>query len=108
MREFLITKNDAGQRIDRFAAKCAPKLPASLLQRYFRTKDIKCNGHWAKPDLRLAEGDTVRLYIPEEFFGEAARRDDSAWLKTLRPKLDIVYEDSQLLLVNKRSSEDEK
>ncbi len=98
----MITKNDAGQRIDRFAAKAAPKLPASLLQRYFRTKDIKRNGHWVKPDERLREGDTVRLYIPEDFFGEAERRDDGAWLKTLRPKLDIVYEDEHLLLVNKR------
>lgn len=102
MREFFVTRNDAGQRLDRFAAKCAPKLPSSLLQRYFRTKDIKVNGHWARPDVRLAEGDAVRLYVPEEFFGEAERRDEYGWLKTLRPKLDIVYEDGNILLVNKR------
>jgi len=102
MREFTVTKNDAGQRLDRFAAKCAPKLPSSLLQRYFRTKDIKVNGHWEKPDRRLAEGDTVRLYVPEEFFGEARRAGENDWLASLRPKLDIVYEDDNLLLVNKR------
>ena len=61
MREFSVTKNDAGQRLDRFAAKCAPKLPSSLLQRYFRTKDIKVNGHWEKPDRRLSEGYTVLM-----------------------------------------------
>ncbi len=102
MREFFVTRNDAGQRLDRFAAKCAPKLPSSLLQRYFRTKDIKVNGHWARPDVRLAEGDAVRLYVPEEFFGAAERRDEYGWLRSLRPKLDIVYEDENLLLVNKR------
>ena len=100
MREFIISKNDAGQRLDRFAAKAAPALPSSLLQRYFRTKDIKLNGRWAKPDVRLTEGDTVRLYIPDEFFGAAEKKD--GWLAVLRPKLDIVYEDGSILLVNKK------
>ncbi len=102
MREFTVNRNDAGQRLDRFAAKCAPKLPSSLLQRYFRTKDIKLNGRWAKPDARLAEGDVVRLYIPEEFFEASAKKAGNEWLTSLRPNLDIVYEDENLLLVNKR------
>lgn len=102
MREFIVTRNDAGQRLDRFAAKCAPRLPSSLLQRYFRTKDIKINGHWARADARVSEGDAVRLYVPEEFFGAQARRDGFSWLSSLRPSLDIVYEDENLLLVNKR------
>ena len=102
MKEFIVTENDAGQRLDRFAAKCAPKLPSGLLQRYFRTKDVKVNGRWAKPDVRLVRGDVVRLYVPDEFFGEARRKDDGAWLSSLHPKLDIIYEDGNILLVNKR------
>jgi len=103
MREFLINRNDAGQRLDRFAAKAAPGLPSSLLQRYFRTKDIKINGHWAKPDARLQEGDTVRLYIPDEFFGDGkTKKNENNWLATTKPKLDIVYEDENILLVNKK------
>ena len=101
MREFTITKNDAGQRLDRFASKAAPNAPPSLLQRYFRTKDIKLNGRWAKPDVRVAEGDVVRLYIPDELFDPVRRGGDDRLL-TLRPRLDIVYEDDNLLLVNKR------
>ena len=101
MREFIVTQNDAGQRADRFAAKCAPRLPAGLLQRYFRTKDIKVNGRWVRPDCRLRAGDSFRLYVPEEFFAPARRREDER-LAALRPDLDIVYEDGQLLLVNKR------
>ena len=99
MREFVIGKNDAGQRLDRFAAKCAPRLPSSLLQKHFRTKDIKINGHWAKPDARLREGDAVRMYVPEEFFAAEEKKD--GWLASLRPKLDIVYEDGNILLANK-------
>ncbi len=101
MREFTVTKNDAGQRLDRFAAKIAPSIPSSLLQKHFRRKDIKVNGHWARPDVRLAEGDTVRLYVPEEFFTASVRETDRA-LAALRPDLDIVYEDENILLVNKR------
>ena len=100
MREFTVGKNDAGRRLDRFAAACAPRLPSAALQKYFRTKDIKCNGHWARPDRRLAEGDVVRLYIPEEFF--APVREENAWLAVTKPRLDIVYEDENLLLVSKR------
>ena len=102
MKEFTVTRNDAGQRLDRFAAKCAPGIPSGLLQRYFRTKDIKVNGHWEKPDLRLREGDIVRLYIPDEFFGETRRKSENDYLAALRPRLDIVYEDDNLMLVNKR------
>ena len=68
MREFSIGKNDAGQRLDRFVKKAAPSLPDARLQKYIRTKDVKINGRPAKGDVRLQEGDTVRLYIPEEFF----------------------------------------
>ena len=67
MREFTVTKNDAGQRLDRFAAKAVPSMPAALLQKYFRRKEIKLNGHWARPDQRLAEGDTVRLSCRRNF-----------------------------------------
>ncbi len=102
MKEFTVTKNDAGQRVDRFAAKAAPSIPSSLLQKTFRKKDVKVNGHWARPDARLAEGDLVRLYIPDEFFAPPEKADGCGWLRTLRPRLDIVYEDGNILLVNKR------
>ncbi len=101
MREFTVTKNDAGQRLDRFAAKLVPSMPSALLQKYFRRKEIKVNGHWARPDLRLAEGDRVRLFLPEEFF-TAAGRDENRWLADIVPNLDVVYEDENILLVNKR------
>lgn len=101
MKEFTASKNDAGQRLDRFAAKAAPGIPSSLLQRYFRTKDIKLNGRWAKPDVRIQDGDVIRLYIPDELFTAEKKTEGNA-LADLRPKLDILYEDDDLLLVNKQ------
>ena len=44
MKEFTITQNDAGQRLDRWIAKAIPLLPASLAQKYIRLKRIKLNG----------------------------------------------------------------
>ncbi len=102
MREFTVTKNDAGQRLDRFAAKLVPSMPSALLQKYFRRKEIKVNGHWARPDTRLAEGDSVRLFLPEEFFSASPQRDENRWLASVKPDLDVVYEDENILLVNKR------
>ena len=100
MKEFTIGSNDAGQRLDRFLAKAVPLLPASLAQKYIRLKRIKCNGKRIERDARLQEGDVLQLYINDEFFDKP--REDNAYLTVAAPKLNIVYEDDQILLVDKR------
>lgn len=99
MKEFIVGKNDAGQRLDRFTGKAAPLLPESLLQKYIRLKRIKVGGKGAKRDTRLNLGDTVQMYINDEFFEKPT--DENAYLKISTPRLDIVYEDENILLVNK-------
>ena len=100
MKEFTIGANDAGQRLDRFLAKAVPLLPASLAQKYIRLKRIKCNGGRAQRDLRLQAGDVQQLYINDEFFDKP--REDNAFLTVAVPKLNILYEDDHILLVDKR------
>ena len=100
MRELTIGKNDAGQRLDRFVAKSLPLLPPALLQKYIRLKRIKVNGKGSKRDARLLAGDTLQLYINDEFFDKPS--EENMFLTVFRPQLDIVYEDENLLLVNKR------
>ena len=100
MREFTIGKNDAGQRLDRFVSKTLPLLPPALLQKYIRLKRIKVNGKGSARDVRLAAGDVLQLYINDEFFEQP--NDDNRFLSIFTPNLDIVYEDDNLLLVNKR------
>ena len=100
MQEFIITGNDAGQRLDRFLGKAAPLLPASLMQKGIRTKNIKVNGKRAERGQRLCDGDVVRLYLDDRYFEKPA--PDSGWKKVTAPKLHVVYEDSQILLVDKR------
>ena len=100
MKELTIGTNDAGQRLDRFLAKAVPLLPASLAQKYIRIKRIKLNGGRAERDTRLQTGDVLQLYINDEFF--EAPREDNAFLTVAAPKLNIVYEDDHILLVDKR------
>ena len=100
MKEFTIGPNDAGQRLDRWLAKAVPLLPAPLAQKYLRLKRIKRNGKGAKRDVRLEQGDVLQLYINDEFF--EIPNEDNAFLRVDRPRLDILYEDEHLLLLNKR------
>ena len=100
MREFTIGKNDAGQRLDRWLAKAVPLLPAPLAQKYISLKRVKVNGKGSRRDVRLAEGDVLQLYLNDEFFDRPT--PENAFLSVFRPQLDILYEDGDLLLVNKR------
>ena len=100
MKELTVRPNDAGQRLDRFIGKAVPLLPESLLQKYIRLKRIKLNGKGAKRDARLQLGDSVQLYINDEFFEKP--REENAWLKVGKPRLDIVYEDENILLADKK------
>ena len=101
MKEFTIRKNDAGQRLDRFIAKSVPLLPASLAQKYIRIKRIKINGRGADRDAKLSVGDTVQMYINDEFFDTPSV--ENAYLRITSPNLDIIYEDENILLVNKEA-----
>ena len=100
MKEFTIGKNDAGQRLDRWLAKTLPLLPAPLAQKYIRLKRVKVNGKGSKRDVRLAVGDLLQLYINDEFFDRPT--PENAFLSLYQPKLNILYEDEHILLVDKR------
>ncbi len=100
MRELVIGVNDAGQRLDKFLSKALKNLPQSLLYKSIRTKKIKVNRKRATPEQMLVVGDTLQLFLAEEFFEDGATRTPHS-LGQVRVNLDIVYEDEHILLVNK-------
>lgn len=100
MRIITVGRNDAGQRLDKFLQKAVKGLPTSMMYKLIRQKKIKLNRKRAEPNVILREGDEIHLFIREEFF-DSPERDDSA-LSRIRPKLEIVYEDENILLLNKR------
>ena len=100
MKEFVIARNDAGQRLDRWLAKTMPLLPAPLAQKYLRLKRVKLNGKGAKGDVHLALGDVLQIYINDEFFDRPT--PENAFLSLYQPRLNILYEDEHILLLDKR------
>lgn len=84
--------------MDKYITKSMPSLPASLMYKYIREKRVKVNGKKAVQNLRLNEGDVVDFYIRDEFF---EKENDLSFTK-LNPNLNIVFEDENILLVDKR------
>lgn len=99
MREFIISENDANQRVDKFIEKTIKKLPKSLMYKSIRNKKIKVNRKRCEISQRLQVGDTMQCFLAEEFFDDA---QDITFL-SVPAQLDIVYEDNHLIIVNKPS-----
>ena len=100
MKSFTITKNDSGQRVDRFILKTFPKLPKSLMYKEIRKKNIKVNKKRTEPSSVLNEGDVIELYLKDDVLEEKPKHYD--FLSASR-HLDVVYEDENILLLNKKA-----
>lgn len=99
MKEFIINDNDANQRLDKFMSKACKNLPQSLLYKAIRTKKIKVNRKRAEPGMTLMPGDVVLCFLPPEFLDSDGEKD---LFYTLKPALDIVYEDENIIICDKR------
>ena len=99
MKMVTVGKNDAGQRLDKFLTKTFPNLPQSMLYKSIRKKDIKIDGKRCAIDTRLQEGNVLSLYLKDEFLQQQPEQFD--FLKA-PVKLRLVYEDENLLLVDKQ------
>ncbi|MBQ7637428.1 MAG: RluA family pseudouridine synthase [Clostridia bacterium] len=100
MKEFTITKNDAGQHVDKFITKSVPLLPKSLMYKYLRLKRIKLNGKKTDIAARLNENDVLQMYINDEFFEKP--KDSYSFLKAGK-SLDVIYEDENVMLLDKKA-----
>ena len=99
MRKVTIGKNDASQRLDKFLFKYFNSIPASIIYKGIRKKRIKVNGKKAEQNYMLCVGDELELYINDEFFDDDPKENN---FTSLKPDLNIVYEDENILLVDKR------
>lgn len=99
MREYYITKNDSGQRLNKFLEKAVPLLSGGMMHKYLRLKRIKVNGKRTEAAYRLCEGDAVQLYLNDEYFD--APREEEAFRRITQPQIRIVYEDENILLADK-------
>lgn len=99
MLKYEIGKNDAGMRMDKLIQKLMPTLPKSLMYKYIRMKKIKLNGKRTEISFKPQIGDIIEAYIPDEFGTKVEPKYD---FLSASDKIDIVYEDENILLVDKK------
>ncbi len=98
MKEVKIGKNDSGQRMDRFLKKFLAKAPQGFIYKMLRKKRIKLNNKRVKPKDIIEEGDIVQFYLANETINKFIEEKEE--IKSSM-KLDIIYEDKNVLLINK-------
>ena len=99
MKTVIINENDAGQRLDKFLGKYFKNMPKSLIYKGIRKKRIKVNGKKSEINYSLKSGDKLELYINDEFFEVPDER--VSFMKITAPSLEIVYEDENIILMDK-------
>ena len=92
MREIVLGSNESGRKLENYLKK---EFPIGYVRKLFRKHAIRLNGQRAKPADALRAGDKIQLYIP---FDKQGSRTPP---RVVAPKLDIVFEDSNLLVVDK-------
>ncbi|MCR5138199.1 MAG: RluA family pseudouridine synthase [Oscillospiraceae bacterium] len=89
-----ITAEESGERIDALLARTVPDLSRSAAQRLLERGSVLLNGRPAAKNARVTAGDTIELELPQQ-------ADEVPLLPQELP-LDIVYEDADLIVVNKQ------
>lgn len=79
-------------RIDQFLCKCQPDVSRSAIQKWIKDGNILVQGKACKANYRINKGDTIALFVPEPVEASIQPQDIP---------LDILYEDKDLLIVNK-------
>lgn len=97
MKEISVSDNEAGQRLDKLLAKYLNEAPKSFLYKMLRKKNIVLNGKKAIGNEMLQIGDCVKLFLADETIEKFSKVN---YIHTTA-KLDIIYEDAHILLINK-------
>jgi 23S rRNA pseudouridine1911/1915/1917 synthase len=92
MSELSISPEDVGERLDRYVARQLPTHSRAYLQHLIEQQQILVQGHASKPGYRLRAGDRISVNLPPPKPAEV--------LPETIP-LDVLYEDTSLLVVNK-------
>ena len=85
--EFVTDPAAEGQRIDVCIRRFLPEVPQRTVQQSFSRRDVKLDGRRVKADVRVLAGQKVELFCMEQ----------------TGPLVDVVYEDDDVLLINKRA-----
>jgi len=97
MQEIIVSTNEAGQRFDKLLAKYLNEAPKSFIYKMLRKKNIVLNGKKATGNEKLEVGDSIKLFLSDETIEKFSKMT----VQKTKQKLDVIYEDENLLLINK-------
>jgi len=98
MREIIIDTRTGGQRLDRFVHKYLGGAPKSFIHKMFRKNNVKLNDVKAAGSEIVQAGDVVKLFISDATI-DGFKTDKPVNMQV--GALDIVFEDDNVLIVNK-------
>lgn len=90
-----IGDNEAGQRLDKFLRKYMKDVPLSAIYKAIRKGDVKVNGKKSKEQYFLEKGDEVYIFMKH-------KENEEKEFVQIDANLIITYEDSNMLIVEKR------
>lgn len=99
MKVFHINRNEADQRFDKYLKKLLSQAPGSFLYKMLRKKNITLNGKKADGSEKLKPQDEVKLFLSDETFEKFS--GSAKQISYPETTLDIVYEDKDILILNK-------
>ena len=97
MKQFTVTQQEAGQRLDKFLGKYLNKAPKSFLYKMLRKKNITLNGKKADGSEKLSSGDEIRMF----FSDETMEKFSEVKVQHTDGVLEVIYEDEHIILMNK-------
>lgn len=105
MQEIKIKKNEAGQRFDKYLCKYFKEATQSFIYKMLRKKNIELNSKKASGSEKLTEGDIIKIFMADDtiakFRGKVDTTSKKANISTKVIRDNIIYEDDNILIVNK-------
>lgn len=98
MQKRIVTQNEAGQRLNKLLKKYLKEAPDSFIYKMLRKKNIVLNGRKADGSEKTAVGDEITLWLSDDTIEKFS--GSPSFIRT-DYQLDIIYEDSHMLLLNK-------
>jgi 23S rRNA pseudouridine955/2504/2580 synthase len=98
MQSLIVSKNEAGQRLDKLLSKYLNLAEKSFFYKMMRKKNITLNGRKCEGSEKLVEGDEIKLFLSDETIEKFSQ---VKLQKVKKVSLNIIYEDDHILLVNK-------
>lgn len=101
MKLVIVNENEAGQRLDKLLAKYLSEASKSFLYKMLRKKNITLNNKKANGNEKTALHDEIRFFLSDETFEKFSKKNTDITNIKMTSKLQIIYEDKHILLLNK-------